>query len=399
MYVARSAGDDPMGPYAFRAKLRTDPDDRFYAIDGTVLTMPGGARYFVWCGRPSPVGQGLYIARMANPWTLAGPRVALPASGFGCGVVREGPVALRHRDGGRVFLVYSACAADTPDYKLGMLSIDPAADPMDPSAWRQHPDPVFGRDDRAEVYGPGHNTFFRSPDGREDWITYHAKSGIARTYADRSARAQRFTCARRHARFRASAPPRRRHPRSLRRAAPGRAGRSINGPALTPSPAPPVAARGISETSGLPARASALTGAFRCAARLESCTMPNPKGPRSLATLISRVFRPGWSSRSDSRRRQCRGPDVLEDQLAVEPDAYEVIGRQAEGQVTLLLGVEVGQGIGGDPLRRGEWVGEVDPAVGVRPHDRARGPPARVSTRIGCEGSGRFWGCPMARTS
>ncbi len=193
MYVARSAGDDPMGPYAFRAKLRTDPDDRFYAIDGTVLTMPGGARYFVWCGRPSPVGQGLYIARMANPWTLAGPRVALPASGFGCGVVREGPVALRHRDGGRVFLVYSACAADTPDYKLGMLSIDPAADPMDPSAWRQHPDPVFGRDDRAEVYGPGHNTFFRSPDGREDWITYHAKSGIARTYADRSARAQRFT--------------------------------------------------------------------------------------------------------------------------------------------------------------------------------------------------------------
>lgn len=191
MYVAQSEGDDPMGPYTFKAKLRTDPDDEYYAIDGTVLTMPDGARYFVWCGRPSPAGQGLYIARMENPWTLTGPRVELPASGFGCEHVREGPVPLR-RDG-RVFLVYSACPADTPDYKLGMLSIDPASDPMDSRSWRQHPDPVFARDDAAGVYGPGHNSFFRSPDGREDWIAYHAKSGTSRTYADRSTRVQPIT--------------------------------------------------------------------------------------------------------------------------------------------------------------------------------------------------------------
>lgn len=193
MYVVESAGDDPMGPYSFKAKLLTDPKDEFYAIDGTVLTMPDGARYFVWCGRPSPAGQGLYISRMADPWTLAGPRLYLEADGFGCKGVREGPIALRQHGHDRTFLIYSACGADTPDYKLGMLGIAAGADPMDPAAWKQHPEPVFTRNDAAKVYGPGHNSFFHSPDGREYWITYHAKTRTTQGYIDRSARAQKFT--------------------------------------------------------------------------------------------------------------------------------------------------------------------------------------------------------------
>jgi GH43 family beta-xylosidase len=193
MYVVESAGDDPMGPYTFKARLITDPKDEFYAIDGTVLTMPDDRRYFVWCGRPSPAGQGLYISRMANPWTLEGPRVYLEADGFGCEHVREGPVALRQDGSDRTFLVYSACGADTPDYKLGMLSISAGADPMAPASWKQHRSPVFTRNDDAGVYGPGHSSFFRSPDGREYWISYHAKTLTTRGYGDRSARAQKFT--------------------------------------------------------------------------------------------------------------------------------------------------------------------------------------------------------------
>ena len=140
MYVAESK--ELMGPYSFKAKLRTDPEDKSFAIDGTVLKM-SGANYFVWSGRPSPIGQGLFISRMENPWTLTGPRMYLPADGFGCREVREGPAALYH--GARTFLIYSACYAFMPDYKLGMLSIDPNADPMDLKSWRQHPQAVFAR--------------------------------------------------------------------------------------------------------------------------------------------------------------------------------------------------------------------------------------------------------------
>lgn len=191
MYVLESAGDDPRGPYTFKAKLKTDPDDTQYAIDGTVLKLPSGEMYFLWCGRPSPTGQGLYIARMLTPWTLVGERAYLPTDGFGCPYVREAPVTLQK--GNTIHLIYSACGADTPDYKLGRMTATVGSDLLSPSSWKQYPRPVFARVDQRGVFGPGHNFFFRSPDGKEDWIVYHAKRGIALTYGDRETRAQRFT--------------------------------------------------------------------------------------------------------------------------------------------------------------------------------------------------------------
>jgi GH43 family beta-xylosidase len=44
------------------------------------------------------------------------------------------------------------------------------------------------------VYATGHNGFFKSPDGREDWIIYHANSGADEGCGkDRSPRIQPFT--------------------------------------------------------------------------------------------------------------------------------------------------------------------------------------------------------------
>ena len=189
MFVIESAGDDPAGPYHFKAKLQTDPKDEFYAIDGGPFRTPNGTLYFAWCGRPSPHGQGLFLSKMKSPWELQGDRVALEADGFGCDYVREGPVALQHD--GRVFLVYSMCGASEPQYRLGMLvAADATADLTDPKSWRQHPKVMLSRNDAAGVYGPGHNYFFKSPDGTQDWIVFHGKTTTENTYADRAARAQ-----------------------------------------------------------------------------------------------------------------------------------------------------------------------------------------------------------------
>ena len=192
LFVIESDGDDPRGPYHFKAKLQTDPKDEHYAIDGSPFRTPDGQLYLVWCGRPSRFGQGLFIAKMSDPWTVSGERVALDADGFGCDVVREAPVALQ-RDG-RVFLAYSMCGANSPDYRLGLLVADVAtADLTRRELWKQYPKPALARNDAAGVYGPGHCFFFKSPDGAQDWIAFHAKKTTQKTYADRVTRAQPFT--------------------------------------------------------------------------------------------------------------------------------------------------------------------------------------------------------------
>jgi GH43 family beta-xylosidase len=47
-------------------------------------------------------------------------------------------------------------------------------DPLAAESWVKHPQPVFQRAHQADAFGPGHNNFFKSPDGTEDWIVYHA---------------------------------------------------------------------------------------------------------------------------------------------------------------------------------------------------------------------------------
>lgn len=188
MYVAQSAGTDPMGPYTFKAKIKTDAEDAQYAIDGTVLQKPNGELVFAWCGRPSPHGQGIYISKMTNPWTTVGERTSLETSGFGDVPVREGPEFLMHGD--TVYLVYSMCDASTPDYRLGALVAKVGSDLSQSGSWTQYPKLLMARVDQNSVWGTGHNFFFKSPDGKEDWNAYHAKTSTDRTFGDRSTRAQ-----------------------------------------------------------------------------------------------------------------------------------------------------------------------------------------------------------------
>lgn len=191
-HVLESAGTDPMGPYAYKARLFDLAND-VWAIDGSVLQL-NGALYFLfssWVDR----FQTLFIAPMSNPWTLSGSRVAISQPEYeweqSGAFVNEGPVALQHD--GKTFIVYSASFCATPDYKLGLLTYN-GGDPVSAGSWIKTPEPVFERSDENGVFGPGHNGFFQSPDGTEDWIVYHANDS-AEGGCDglRTTRVQKFT--------------------------------------------------------------------------------------------------------------------------------------------------------------------------------------------------------------
>ena len=86
--------------------------------------------------------------------------------------VNEGPQALQHD--GNLFIVYSASGCWTDYYALGLLRFAGGDDLLNAGSWKKSATPVFEKSEKNVVYAPGHNSFFKSPDGKEDWILYHA---------------------------------------------------------------------------------------------------------------------------------------------------------------------------------------------------------------------------------
>ena len=190
LHVLESAGTDPMGPYTFKADLGSD-----WALDASVLKVGSNLYLMGTYNAGGSYGQSNFIQRLTNPWTLTGSRVRLSSPTLSwerqTGAVNEGPEPLYHN--GKVMVVYSASACWGPDYKLGLLTLT-GTDPLNPAHWTKKSTPVFQRNDANGVFAPGHNGFFKSPDGTEDWIVYHANdSAGGGCDMNRSTRAQTFT--------------------------------------------------------------------------------------------------------------------------------------------------------------------------------------------------------------
>jgi GH43 family beta-xylosidase len=176
MHVIESVGTDPMGPYTYKAQL-TDSIGG-WAIDTSILQL-NGSLFLLFSAFPgSDISaitndQNLYIAPMGNPWTLSGDRALLSSPTYiwerQDGRVNESPVALQHDS--KTFIVYSASGCWGSNYKLGMLTYN-GGDPLNAISWSKSSEPVFQGSNK--VFSPGHNNFFKSPDGKEDWIIYHA---------------------------------------------------------------------------------------------------------------------------------------------------------------------------------------------------------------------------------
>ena len=206
LWVLENTSSDPtQGTWTDKGQLK-DGNDK-WAIDGSVFEN-NGRQYLVWSGWEGDVNgrQCIYLARLKNPWTVAGPSLKVSTPIFPWERngdlnnpqdpphvdVNEGPQVLRHGD--KLVLIYSASGCWTDFYSLGMRTAAAGSDRLQPGSWTKSTTPVFQQDPAAKVYAPGHNSFFKSPDGTEDWLLYHANDepgqGCGRF---RSPRAQPFT--------------------------------------------------------------------------------------------------------------------------------------------------------------------------------------------------------------
>ncbi|UYQ94334.1 family 43 glycosylhydrolase [Chitinophaga horti] len=193
MYVVENSSSDPMqGEWVMKGKVADSTDQ--WAIDGTILQHQG-QMYMLWSGGLAGAApQHIYIAKMSNPWTISGPRVAISSPSYNWemngSAINEGPQVLINPSG-QVLIVYSGSGYWVDTYCLGLLTLKVNGDPMNPADWTKTQQPVFSMNAESGAYGTGHNGFFKSPDGKEDWIIYHARSGPGG--GSRNARIQKFT--------------------------------------------------------------------------------------------------------------------------------------------------------------------------------------------------------------
>lgn len=192
LYVLEAVS--PEGPYRMKGRL-TLPQP--YAIDGTVARI-NGRLWLIYSGGAGFAPASLWLAPLSSPWTVAGApleisRPALPWETVAF-PINEGPEVLVHGD--TLNVVYSASWCGTGAYALGLLSVPARANLLDPATWAnaKRPQPLFAARPGAGVFGPGHGSFFSSPDGRESWMVYHATETDTGCFTGglRTTRAQRF---------------------------------------------------------------------------------------------------------------------------------------------------------------------------------------------------------------
>jgi GH43 family beta-xylosidase len=206
LYVLENSSPDPLqGQWIFKGQVNDKTNK--WAIDASVFENKG-ILYLIWAGWDGDANgaQHIYIARLKNPYTVGSARVKISTPTYDWEKygdlhdavnpphvnVNEGPEMLKH--GNKLFLVYSASGCWTDYYALGMLTASANSNILNATSWVKSPEPVFKQSPENSVYGTGHNSFFKSPDGKQDWILYHANSqpgmGCGK---DRSPRAQQFT--------------------------------------------------------------------------------------------------------------------------------------------------------------------------------------------------------------
>ncbi|MGH8853017.1 MAG: glycoside hydrolase family 43 protein, partial [Telluria sp.] len=173
LYVLENAADNPLeGEWVERGQLRTGWES--FALDATTFAHRG-QRYLAWTQRAPDGSKGtnIYLAKMDGPLAIRQPAVLLTRPEHAWEKigheVNEAPAVLVKN--GRVLMTYSASATDA-NYALGLLTAPEDADLLDARAWTKSPVPVMRSSAATGQYGPGHNSFTTSPDGKTNILVY-----------------------------------------------------------------------------------------------------------------------------------------------------------------------------------------------------------------------------------
>ena len=163
MFVLENTDDDPTSDNWVEKGQIITPIDSF-ALDATTEVIDG-VQYLVWAQKDPAIegNSNLYIAKMANPWTLGSEPVMLtkPEYDWECidFLVNEGPAFLFHEN--KIYITYSASGTGVP-YAVGLLTAERGSDLLDKASWTKSPVPVFKTCAENGQYGPGHNSFTKS---------------------------------------------------------------------------------------------------------------------------------------------------------------------------------------------------------------------------------------------
>lgn len=200
-WVLENSNLDPtVGEWVDKGKIY-DSSNELWCIDGSIM-QHNNDMYYIWCGRPDKTNknknQSIYITKMTNPWTLEGAStmISTPTYTYEKATahwVNEGPQSLKAPNG-KQMIIFSASYCGNDNYSLGQLTLKDGGNPLNLSDWVKSTDAVFSKSISNRAYGPGHNGFFKSPDGTEDWIIYHANSNANEGCGTkRNIRMQKFT--------------------------------------------------------------------------------------------------------------------------------------------------------------------------------------------------------------
>lgn len=213
IYVLENQEKDPRtGTFTMRGRIKTDPDDN-WAIHAHAFEYDGEL-YMIWSGwesrRVYAETQGIYIAKLENPWTQSTSRVRISVpeyewerqwvnpNGYKTAYpvyVNEAPFFFGNDRTDRLYIYYSASAMWTPYYAIGELSAAKGSDLLNAASWKKKSKPVFSMNDpswkkaaenqspaAAGVYAPGSPFIIPSPDGTEYFLVYMARDIVGDPY-------------------------------------------------------------------------------------------------------------------------------------------------------------------------------------------------------------------------